>query len=151
MVHLDSQEWDHLQEVKTWSCEGYLPPKSTASVDCSCKSRKTQTHFIKQVESPQQPQRQCHIQRQARPVLVTSGTFNSRTWGQFIEVKKLKNKDWYGTSELIRSPAGFSIVCCKSLKVPNKRHAQIIILRGALGRVKEFDVECIMCWDLNEE
>ena len=52
---------------------------------------------------------------------------------------------WYGSSSLIKSPSGFSVVICRSLRAGNQRHAQIIILREALLRIKEFGVKFIRC------
>ena len=56
--------------------------------------------------------------------------------------------EWYEASTLIRSPTGFSVmIICRSLLVDNQRQAQILILREALLRVKEFQVTQIHCRD----
>ena len=65
----------------------------------------------------------------------------------YIETKKIEGKTWYGASAIIRSPTRFCIITCRSLDVGNKNHAQIIILREVVLRMKEFDVKTILCKD----
>ena len=54
--------------------------------------------------------------------------------------QKLNDMRWYGASSLIRSPTSFSVFICKSFSIGNQRHAQILIFRETLLRIKEFEV-----------
>ena len=64
-----------------------------------------------------------------------------------LKLERLRAMAGMAKCAFIRSPAGFSIVVYKSLSVDSQRHAQLIILREALVRVKEFEVNKINCRD----
>ena len=51
-----------------------------------------------------------------------SATQDIPTW-MFLEVKKNKDANWYGTSAIIREPSGFSRIITKSYDARNKKHA----------------------------
>ena len=68
-----------------------------------------------------------------------------------MEVKKTEGKSWFGAGIIIKSPIGSNIVICKSLDVCSKKHAQLIILREALLRLKEFEALAILCRDLKRK
>ena len=64
-----------------------------------------------------------------------------------MDIRKLRDKEWYGASSMLRNPSRFSIVLCKSFVISSHRHAYIILLRETLLRSKEFDVKHIVGMD----
>ena len=68
-------------------------------------------------------------------------------WLLFIDIRKKEDREWFGAVSLIRSPIGFSITLCGSLFVGSKRHAQLLIVREVLLRIREFHVSRINCSD----
>ena len=71
----------------------------------------------------------------------------TNSWMLFMEVRKNVDNYQYGASTLIRSLTGFSVIICKSLTIGDQRHAQILILREAFLRIKEFQMSQICCKD----
>ena len=82
---------------------------------------------------------------------INTEPINTEAWNLFMKVKKTKRKSWYGAGIIIRSPTGLSIVICRSLDVSSKKHTQLIILREAFLRLKEFEATTILCRDLKRK
>ena len=70
-----------------------------------------------------------------------------KPWLLFLEVKKNKQANWYGTNAVIRKPSGFSMIIARSYDAKNKWHARILILREALLRIKEGESRIVACFD----
>ena len=47
----------------------------------------------------------------------------SDTWRLFIEVRIMRDKNWFGANAMMRSFSGFSIIICKSLTAGKRKQA----------------------------
>ena len=83
----------------------------------------------------------------SKRVLLKIGRFDSIFWRLFINVRKGRNKPWFRTSALIRSPFGFSVIICRSFIAGSLKQARILILKEVFLKVKEFDISHIHCKD----
>ena len=70
-----------------------------------------------------------------------------KVWQLFIEVKRIKGKEWFGASSVLRSPSEFGHIMCKSIQAANMKQAKVLFLQEVIVRAKEFDVKHIQCRD----
>ena len=127
LINLESSiEHRISSQVQAWHCIGSAWPNYTSSYNHH-NYHHTQGQF-------QNNDRMCK-------------RVNNEACMLFIEVRKLKDREWYRSSSFFKSPNGFSIVTCRSLNIKGQKHAQVIILRETLLRIREFDITHIICMD----
>ncbi|XWS44806.1 hypothetical protein CRYUN_Cryun15aG0080000 [Craigia yunnanensis] len=88
-----------------------------------------------------QPTSNTLISNQHPTVQNTNSTDLSLIFGMLIiGIVKDKNIAWFGTCAFFCEPSGYCKVILRSYDAKNKIHAQILILREALIRLKELGI-----------
>ena len=72
---------------------------------------------------------------------------NGEEWNVFLAIKKDRCVSWYGTGALLRDPLENCFILNRSYDAGNKIHAQILILREVLVRLKELEIKSIALFD----
>ena len=72
---------------------------------------------------------------------------NPESWLLIMDVQKNKNVEWYGTCAIFHDPSRNSSFIVKSYDAKNNKHAQILILREALLKLKGRNITSLSCFD----